>query len=596
MARLVPSEKKVNVAGSPHHHLRQRQQQIEEHIARLIQSCPSMSSLRQVHAHLLKLPSISSSVYFLSKIIGYCASSPSGDMAYARRIFRQIPHPNVFSWNSMIRGCSKLQNLSRESISLYKRMLQSGSASPNSFTIAFALKACSLVSGLWEGSQIHAHVYRFGLDSSPFVQTGLLNLYAKCERIDSARSIFDESPGKNLVSWSAMIGGYARVGMVNEALDLFREMQENGIDPDKVTMVSVISACARAGALSLGRWLHALIDRNGIEQDMELTTALIDMYAKCGSIGIARKLFDEMPHRDTKAWSSMIVGLAIHGLVEDALQLFSQMRESKVKPNEVTFVGLLSACAHRGLVSEGRRFWSTMRELGIEPYMEHYGCMVDLLCRAGLIEEAHSFVNAMPIPPNPVIWRTLLVGCKNRRMLAKGEAIARQLLELEPRNAENYVVLSNLYAMSSQWEKVAGLRKTMRDGGIAGRLHQFAAGGGGGEAHPEMEGIRAVLKEVAERVRLAGHRPATAAVLHDVGEEEKEMALCEHSERLAIAYGMMKTAPPVAIRVVKNLRVCVDCHEVTKIISREFDREIVVRDRVRFHRFVGGVCSCGDFW
>lgn len=279
----------------------------------------------------------------------------------------------------------------------------------------------------------------------------------------------------------------------------------------------------------------------------------------------------------------------------------------QVKPNEVTFVGLLSACAHRGLVSEGRRFWSTMQELGIEPHMEHYGCMVDLLCRAGLIEEAHSFVNAMPVSPNPVIWRTLLVGCKNRRMLAKGEAIASQLLELEPRNPENYVVLSNLYAMNSQWEKVAGLRKTMRDGGvraaaglscveIAGRLHQFAAGGTGGGAHPEMEGIRAVLKEVAERVRAAGHRPETAAVLHDVGEEEKEMALCEHSERLAIAYGMMKTAPPAAIRVVKNLRVCVDCHEVTKIISREFDREIVVRDRVRFHRFVGGVCSCGDFW
>lgn len=270
----------------------------------------------------------------------------------------------------------------------------------------------------------------------------------------------------------------------------------------------------------------------------------------------------------------------------------------------MTFIGVLSACAHSGLVSEGRRYWSTMQELGIEPVMEHYGCMVDLLCRAGCFEEAYSFVNSMPIYPNSVIWRTLLVGCKNSRHPDKTEIIAERLIELEPLNAENYVLLSNLYASNSQWEKVSHMRKKMKDSGVKivcglssiefdGFVHEFAVGD---ESHPESKEIKEVLRDISERVRRAGHQPWTSSVLHDVDKEEKEHALCEHSERLAIAYGLLKTKAPIVIRVVKNLRACVDCHEVTKIISKLYSREIIVRDRVRFHKFVGGICTCNDFW
>ncbi|URD84801.1 PPR repeat [Musa troglodytarum] len=381
-------------------------------------------------------------------------------------------------------------------------------------------------------------------------------------------------------------------------------MQEVGIAPDEVTMVGVISACAKAGALDLGRWVHAFIDRKGIELDLEISTALIDMYAKCGAIEKAREVFDGMDVRDTMAWGSMIVGLAIHGHVKDALELFSAMLDSQVKPNHVTFIGVLSACAHSGLVSDGRRYWSTMRELGVAPLMEHYGCMVDLLCRAGRLEEAYTFVNDMPIVPNSVIWRTLLVGCKNSRTSDEAETAAEQLLQLEPLNAENYVLLANLYASRCQWDKVSRMRKKMKDHGVKvvagcssteidGFVHEFTVGD---DTHPEIEEIREMLRDIAERVRRAGHEPWTSAVLHDVVEEEKESALCEHSERLAIAYGMLKTAAPVVVRVVKNLRACGDCHEVTKIISKIYGREIIVRDRVRFHRFVNGSCSCSDFW
>uniref|UniRef100_A0ACD5WHB7 Uncharacterized protein n=1 Tax=Avena sativa TaxID=4498 RepID=A0ACD5WHB7_AVESA len=484
-------------------------------------------------------------------------------------------------------------------------MLRAGAPPPNSFTLAFTIKACAVVPALGEGQQLHSQAFRHGLEPSPYVQTGLLNLYARCEEVALARNVFDGMiEDKNLVAWSSMISGYSRLGMVNEALDLFREMQAAGVNPDEVTMVSVILACAKTGALDLGRWVHAFIDRKGIKLDLELSTALIDMYAKCGLIERARWVFDEMVERDTKAWSAMIVGLATHGLAEDALGLFSRMLQLKVRPNNVTFIGVLSACAHNGLVDDGRRYWSTMQKMGIKASLENYGCMVDLLCRSGLLDEAYSFVTDMPILPNSVIWRNLLVASKSSNRIDIVELASKKLFELEPQSSENYVLLSNLYASKSQWDRVRYMRKMMKDNNVTvvagcssveinGHMHKFVVSDG---SHPEIKEIRLVLREIADRVLRAGHKPWTEAVLHDVGEEEKEVALCEHSERLAIAYGLLKTKAPHVIRVVKNLRFCPDCHEVTKIISKSYDREIIVRDRVRFHRFIGGSCSCKDFW
>ncbi|KAF6144500.1 hypothetical protein GIB67_013144 [Kingdonia uniflora] len=504
----------------------------------------------------------------------------------------------------MIRGCSQIKNPSKEPITFYKKLINRGFPTPNSFTLAFVLKACANICAVLEGKQIHTHVVRMGLGFSPFVQTGLVNFYAKCGEIVLAKNMFDEIPERNVVAWSTMISGYARMGLVNEALGLFREMQIAGVLPDEVTMVSVITACAASGALDLGEWVHAFIDKYVIKVDLELSTALVNMYARCGCIERSKKMFDEMPKRDTKAWSSMIVGLAIHGMAEDALEVYSRMLEDNVKPNQVTFIGVLSACAHSGLLNEGWRYWTSMAEFRIEPLMEHYGCMVDLLCRSGHVEDAYEFVQTMHISPNPIIWRTLLMGCKKKVNLDKGEIAAQRLLQLEPLNPENYVLLSNLYAASSQWEKVTSVRKKMKENGmktnpgcssieIDGFVHEFVVSD---RSHPEGILIREMLRDMSERVRRTGHDPWTSDVLHDVGDEEKESSLCEHSERLAIAFGLLKTKAPVVVRVVKNLRVCVDCHEVTKIISKIFEREIVVRDRVRFHRFVNGACSCKDYW
>ncbi|KAI3446468.1 hypothetical protein Pfo_003133 [Paulownia fortunei] len=561
-----------------------------------------MRVLNQIHAHILTHPHlpVSALSFTLSKVLCFAAYR---NIRYAKTLLSQIPYPTIFSYNTVMRGFL-LQNPSPEPIFLFKKLVQKKFPMLNTFTLAFVLKCCSILPAFEEGKQVHKHVVASGLGENLFVQTSLLNFYTKCEEVELGRKVLDEMTDRNVVAWSAMIGGYAKIGVVNEALELFREMQKGGVEPDEVTMVSVISACAMTGALDLGKWLHTFIDKKGIKNDLEVSTALVNMYAKCGCIETAQEVFEAMSVKDAKAWSSMIVGFAIHGLAKEALETFVKMEEAKVEPNHVTLIGVLSACAHGGLVAEGRKYWSTMLESGIEPSMEHYGCLVDLFCRANQIEEAYEFVRSMPIAPNPAIWRTLLVSCKKNKMLDKGEIVAGQLLQLEPLNAENYILLSSLYASGSDWVKMSNVRRQMKERGIKavpgcssieinGHVHDFVMGNW---SHPEAKDIREVIWEVSERVQGVGHEPWIASVLRNVGDGEKQDALWEHSERLAIAYGLLKTKAPVIIRVVKNLRVCVDCHEVTKTISKLYNREIIVRDRIRFHKFVDGVCSCQDFW
>ncbi|KAJ8899281.1 hypothetical protein K2173_018255 [Erythroxylum novogranatense] len=407
-----------------------------------------------------------------------------------------------------------------------------------------------------------------------------------------------------------MISGYTRVGMVNEALGLFREMQKVGVEPDEVSLVSVISACAAAGALDIGRWIHAFIKRRMINMDLELSTSLVNMYAKCGCIEKAKEIFDEMPVKDSKAWSSMINAFAIHGLGGDAVEEYTRMEEAKVKyyrrvkPNHITFLGLLSACARGGLISEGRRFWSAMLELGIEPSLEHYGCMIDLLCRVGLVDEAFRFVETITVPADPAICRTLLLGCKKNGLLQQAQIVSNHLLKLEPLNPENYIIVANFYASASQWEMMSHVRKRMKETGIktvpgcssievGGLVHEFVRGG---QSHPEAQEIKEFLKDAYVAIHDTGHKPIVSSELPNVGEEVKEDALYEHSERLAIAYGLLKTKAPAVIRIMKNLRLCEDSHEVAKFLSKIYKREIIVRDRFCLHKFFNGKCSCADYW
>lgn len=282
------------------------------------------------------------------------------------------------------------------------------------------------------------------------------------------------------------------------------------------------------------------------------------------------------------------------------------MKQEGVKPDKVTFIGVLSACAHVGLVEEGRwHFRSMIEEHGISPKGEHFSCFVDLLGRAGHLEEAERVILNMPFNPGVSVWGALLGACRLHGNVEIGERAAENLLKLNPEDAGVYIVLSNIYAAAGRWEDVQKVRQIMDEREVIkkpgqswievdGRVHSFA--NADDKSHPQMQEIFAELKRLTEQIKEAGYVPDTSFVLHDVGEQLKEHLLCTHSERLAIAYGLMSSPPGMTLRIGKNLRVCGDCHNAAKFISKLAGREIVVRDAHCFHHFKDGSCSCEDHW
>ncbi|KAL5549410.1 hypothetical protein UlMin_004641 [Ulmus minor] len=427
----------------------------------------------------------------------------------------------------------------------------------------------------------------------------------KREDIEEAYGLFLQMPERNVRSWTLMITGFVRCGKPKKAIHLFLEMEKVGIKPNEVTVVAVLAACADLGDLFLGRRIHEYSNRSGFGRNSRVSNTLIDMFIKCGCLDDAQTVFNKMEERTVVSWSAMINGLAMHGKAEEALRIFSEMIRVGMQPNEVTFIGLLHACSHMGLIDKGRQFFVSMtKEYGIVPRIEHYGCMVDLLSRAGLLQEAYEFILNMPIKPNGVVWGALLGGCKVHKNILLAEEAIKHLSELDPLNDGYYVVLSNIYAEAGRWEDTIRVRKMMRDRGVKktpgcssitvdGIVHEFVAGD---ETHPQATEIFKKWGELLEKMKLKGYVPNTSVVTLDIEEDEKEKFLYRHSEKLALVFGLMNTAPGTPIRIMKNLRVCEDCHVAFKLASSIVSREIVVRDRNRFHHFRDGSCSCRDYW
>ncbi|KAF3447130.1 hypothetical protein FNV43_RR12310 [Rhamnella rubrinervis] len=572
----------------------------------LLQACDTFPKLSQLHSHILKL-GLQNNPLVLTKFTSTC--SELGAIDYASS-FVFCPDADTrlydtFLFNTMIRAYAQTSHSKEKSLCLYNVMLRFG-VLPNKFTYPFILKACAGLGDLNLGKSVHGSLMKFGFDDDVHVQNTLVHMYCCCgPGIECGRKVFDEMPKLDSVSWSAMIGGYVRLGLSTEAVGLFRKMQIVGVRPDEITMVSVLSACADLGALELGKWVESYIEKEGIQKTVELCNAFVDTFAKCGDVDKALELFRNMKERTIVSWTSVIVGLAMHGRGSEAMSLFEEMIDSGVTPDDIAFIGLLSACSHSGLVEKGKRFFSLMtEEHGILPKIEHYGCMVDMLCRAGLVNEAIAFVKKMPIEPNPIILRTLISACRVHDELTLGESITKQLIRSEPFHESNYVLLSNIYAKMFRWEKKTKIREAMDKKGMKkipgstmieldGEIYEFVAGD---KSHKQYKEIYEMMDEMGRKMKMAGYVPSTSEVLLDIDEEDKEDALNRHSEKLAIAFALLNTPPGAPIRIVKNLRVCSDCHAASKFISKIYNREIVVRDRNRFHHFKDGVCSCRDFW
>ncbi|KAJ4705286.1 Pentatricopeptide repeat-containing protein [Melia azedarach] len=382
-------------------------------------------------------------------------------------------------------------------------------------------------------------------------------------------------------------------------------MREEGVVPDNVAMVSVVNACAKLGAMHKARFIHDFIAGNKFPLDVILGTAMIDMYAKCGSVKSAREIFDGMRKKNVISWSAMIAAYGYHGQGKKALELFPMMLSSGVLPNRITFVSLLYACSHIGLVEEGLQLFSSMQDdFSIVPDVKHYTCMVDLLGRAGRLSEALKLIESMSVEKDEGLWGALLGACRIHKNVDLAEMAAKSLLELQPQNPGHYVLLSNIYANAGRWQDVAKIRDLMTQRRLKkvpgwtwievdNQIHQFSVGDG---THPRSKDIYGMLKTLSKKLELAGYVPDTNFVLHDVDEEVKLGILSTHSEKLAIAFGLIATPEGTPIRIMKNLRVCGDCHSFSKYVSAVTKRVIIVRDANRFHHFEGGACSCGDYW
>lgn len=503
------------------------------------------------------------------------------------------------------------------------------------FTLSSALKACRL----YLGKAVHGYAIKQSLHKGPYVATALLDMYARGGDVEAARFLFDKMPEQRIVSvtamitcyakqgdlvqarhlfdstserdsvcWNAMMDGYTQYGKPNEAVILFRQMLKSNTRPNVVTIVIVLSAIAQLGCASSGKWVHSFIKNkhNRIELNSRVGTALIDMYYKCGNLEDACLVFNEIKEKDIVVWNSMIAGYAMHGQSQKALELFDMLRFNGLWPTYITFIGVLNACSHAGLVEQGRRFFHLMeKEYQMEPKIEHYGCMVDLLGRAGLIEEAYDLIQDMKkIEPDAVMWSSLLSSCRLHNNMSLGEQIANHVVSKGIANSGTYVLLSNIYAAVGNWENVNWVRQLMKESGVekepgcsaielGNKVFEFVVGD---RSHTKSKEIYAMLDELGALIKAHGYVPNTDLVLHDLEEAEKEKALAVHSERLAVAFGLISTKPGTEIKIVKNLRVCVDCHNAFKLIAKVTRRKIVVRDRSRFHHFNEGACSCGDYW
>lgn len=517
-----------------------RNAKINLNIPTLLDKCKSMSVLKQIHSILVVLGQ-SNDDPFASRILSFSALSDAGNVDYSYQFLLQLSNPVTFYWNTTIRGYSKSKNPNK-SLAVFTSMLRAA-VMPDHLTYPFLAKAAARLLELKQGSCVHCHVLKSGFESDLYIVNSLIHMYASCRKISYARELFDEMPKRNTVSWNSMLDGYAKCRDMISATEVFNAMPERDVvswsslidgyvkseehreailvfekmcvvgqpKANEVTMVSVLCACAHLGALEQGRAMHNYIVVNDLRVTLMLRTSLVDMYAKCGEIDEALSVFHGAANNQTDVllWNSMIGGLATHGFVKESLDMFAKMERVGVKPDEITYLCVLSACAHGGLVEEAWYFFESIKEGGMWPKSEHYACIVDVLARAGKIEEAYEFVCAMPMGPTASTLGALLSGCMRQKRLDIAEIVGRKLIELEPGHDGRYIGLSNVYAVSNQWEEAKTTREAMERKGVkkspgfswiesSGMVHRFIAHD---KTHPCSEQVYDMLDLILSQVR-----------------------------------------------------------------------------------------------
>ncbi|KAL6844702.1 hypothetical protein ACP4OV_025361 [Aristida adscensionis] len=563
----------------------------------------NLGDARAVHARLAASRLAGDAFLCNSLIHLYCRCGAPAD---ARAVFDGMPDRDVVSWTSLIAGYAQ-NDMPAEALALLPGMLRAG-LRPNAFTLASALKAagslCACAGHASAGEQVHALAVKGDWHGDVYVGSALLDMYARCGQMDAAVAVFDWLGSKNEVSWNALIAGYARKGDGETTLMTFAEMQRNGFQATHFTYSSVFSAIAGIGALEQGKWVHAHMIKCGQKLSAFVGNTMLDMYAKSGSMVDARKVFDRVDKKDIVTWNTMLTAFAQYGLGKEAVAHFEEMRKCGIQLNQITFLTILTACSHGGLVKEGKHYFDMMKVYNVEPEIDHYVSFVDLLGRAGLLNEALTFVFKMRMKPTAAIWGALLGACRMHKNAKIGQFAADHVFELDQEDTGPPVLLYNIYASTGQWDDAARVRKMMKATGIKkepacswveieNSVHMFVAND---DTHPSAQEIYRKWDEINMRIRKAGYVPNTDYVLLHVDEQEREVKLQYHSEKIALAFALINMPAGATIRIMKNIRICGDCHSAFKYVSNVFEREIVVRDTNRFHHFSNGSCSCGDYW
>ncbi|VFQ70810.1 unnamed protein product [Cuscuta campestris] len=533
--------------------------------------------------------------------------SKTGTRDLADKVFEEMPERNIATWNACISN-AVLEGRVIDAVRKFIELLLVGDEHPNSITFCAFLNACADGLYLRLGMQLHGNVIRRGYGVDVSVLNGLIDFYGKCHDVKSSELVFHGMHERNGVSWCSLLAVYEQNDLWEKALKFFLKARDERVEPNEFLLSSVLSACSGLAAFELGRSIHGLVVKSCIEGNVFVGSVLVDMYGKCGCLEDCERAFYEMPEKNLVTWNALIGSYAHQGHADMALDLFKYMTKkgsSEVVPNYVTLVCILTACSRAGAVEKGMNIFESMkRKYGIEPGAEHYACVVDMLGRAGMVDRAYKVILEMPMQPTVSVWGALLGACRVHGISELGKVAAENLFRIDPLDSGNRVILSNMFASSGRWEEANIVRMEMKDIGIkkgAGCswinvkncVHVFRAKDTSHAKYPE---ILAMLGKLKRDMKAAGYIPETNLALYDLEEEEKEYEVSYHSEKLALAFGLIAIPPGVPIRITKNLRVCVDCHSAIKFISGIVGREIIVRDNNRFHHFKDGVCSCKDYW
>ncbi|XP_028780732.1 pentatricopeptide repeat-containing protein At2g13600-like isoform X2 [Neltuma alba] len=548
-----------------------------------------------------------------------------GCLEFARRVFDNLAEHNEVSWTSLI---SRVAQVGREedALALFNQMRWSP-VKLDEFTLSTVLGICSGQNYATIGELLHGYTIKSGMDSSVPVGNSIITMYTKCGNIEKAGRVFGLMPIKDIISWTAMITAFSQIGDIEKAweyfenmperniitwnsmlsmyvqhggweegLKLFISMRRKGIEPDWITLTTSMSACADLASLKLGMQVASQVEKFGLSSDIAVSNAIITMYSRCGQIREAQKVFNSINEKNLVSWNAMMAGYAQNGLGRKAIETFNDMLRTECTPDHISCVSVLSGCSHMGLVEEGKHYFDSMvKDFGLSPANEHFACMVDLLGRAGLLDQAKNLIEGMPFKPNATVWGALLGACRIHHDPRLAEIAVKNLMELNAEDSGGYVLLSNIYTDSGELEGLANVRKMMKEKGIRkspgcswvevdNRVHVFTVDD---TSHPQVKEIYMKLEEMTKKIEDTGRYICAV----DGHRSQKY-----HSEKLAFAFGLISLPSWMPIRVMKNLRVCDDCHLVIKLMSYVTSRELIMRDGYRYHHFKDGFCSCGDYW